>query len=93
MDFEEENDWLVLLCKDCCILSHVQGGVQLFGQLQDFNLKAVLDVHENSLVCASILVLLLINSDEVDGKSLGAETACSANSVKISVSLGREICI
>lgn len=71
--------------------SHVKGGIQFLGQLQNLDLKSVLNVHKHSLISSSFFVLLLISSDEVDCQSLGSKTTSSTYSVQVSVSISREI--
>ena len=73
--------------------SHVKRSIQLLGQLQDLHLEPALHVVEDAPVGSSLLALLLVGLDEVDGQALGPEPAGPAHPVEVGVPVDGEVCI
>lgn len=78
------------------LLSHVQWCVKLVWQFGDLDLEAFLDFEQNLFVWLFIpfvfaFVDILIWLHEVNGQTLCSESSCSSDSVKVSVSVLREV--
>jgi hypothetical protein len=73
--------------------SHVEGCIQLLGQLQNLDLESILNIQQNSLVASSFFTLFLISPDEIDGQTFSSETTSTAHSVEVGISLSWEVYI